>query len=189
MSKKFENISIEISRTVANEADLLRMFAFPGENYKITSEDNFDCNSLHITICIDKSIVAYARLTPGPNSVFHSWTQGKCSLPNDNESIDLGRMLVNGKFRGLGLLNLLLIESCLQSYLLGFKKINGTHIPEEIHMARCLHRVGFTNCGDTVVEHESGGISVLVQPVTCEITSDIVSLWLIKNVLGNYILQ
>lgn len=129
-------VSLEISHTLSNAADFLRIDSFPGPNYKTTSKDEFDDHSYHMSLCIDDSIAAYSRLTPGPNAVFNTWTHGKSELPNDTLSIDLGRVFVNTDYKGLGLFNYILLQSCLISYYIGFEKINGTYIPEEKFVKR-----------------------------------------------------
>ena len=177
----FNGFGVELTSVLSNEADLSRIHAFPGDNYKVTSIDSFDARSFHMTIKFDNSIAAYARLTPGPNAVFHEWTQGQSSLPNEIFTIDLGRVLVNPRFQGLGLSKWIMIECSLFASTIGFKVINGTYMPEHDLMKVSLHSIGFKDCGPTIIEQESGGISVLVQPVTCNIDDDIISYWTMKR--------
>jgi predicted GNAT family N-acyltransferase len=178
---KYYELSYRLTKDLSSEVDLLRMLAFPGKNYSITSKDKFDDTCLHVSIELNGDTAAYARLTSGPNSVFYTWTNGKSSLPNDKDTIDLGRVLVNPKYRGLGLFNWILIEACILSKKLGYAKINGTYIPTQDHIKKSIHSLGFCDCGDTVNEFESGGISVLVQPVSCNITTDIFHSWITKK--------
>lgn len=170
--------SIGLTTRLSAEMDLLRMISFPARNKQKTSEDEFDMLSFHLTISIDNDIAGYCRLTPGPNSVFHTWTNGLSELPNTTNSIDAGRLLIAPRYRGYNLLPLLLVEICIHCHLLGFKQINGTYIPGHSVIERAIKAAGFNDCGKPLIEHETGGISLEVQPVTCLITDERIHWWI-----------
>jgi hypothetical protein len=45
-------------------------------------------------------------------------------------------------------------------------------------MKKSVHNLGFYDCGEPLAEFESGGITVFVQPVCCNITKDLLESWL-----------
>jgi hypothetical protein len=177
MKHPFTEIAVHISRTLPQEADQLRMQAFPGNYPDGSTADQFDHRSMHVYITIAGHIAAYIRMTPGPDAVFRSWTKGTSALPNDDRTMDIGRILVSPRYQGWGLAKLVMLESLLHTSAWGLDKINGTYEPENELMKTLVGKLGFSDCGEQLWETESGEVSVWVQPTTCAISPELVALW------------
>ena len=162
------SVRVSVQNILTQEMDKLRQHCFPSAKPMHTSLDEFDSKSQHIVITIQDTLAAYGRLTAGPAAVFEKWTQGRANIPTGKEVIDLGRCLVNPKFRGLGLLELVILTGLMRANDQGYQHVVGTYVPGE-KVGEKLHKLGFVNSGTTVYEDETGGVTVLVQPVTCNV--------------------
>lgn len=161
-------LTISLEGEFTNEVDRLRCSCFPGNYVGDTSEDPFDSRSQHILIRSGDDLAACARLTPGPDAVFETWTRGRAAIPTGPDVADLGRCAVGPEFRGSGLLRLLCVEGLLAAERGGFCQVVGAVIPGEPFQAM-LESLGLLPSGEPVEEWEPSGLSFVVQPLACEV--------------------
>jgi hypothetical protein len=168
--------------TFDEHLDALRKQCFPGP-YRESSRDEFDQRSTHAIINIDGELSAAGRLTPGPNAVFESWTNGHAEIPTGPRVIDLGRCMVSANFRGLDLFRLI----CLQGFEIAvqrrFTYVVGAVIPGR-RAADVLLALGFQPSGAPVKAVEPIK-TVLLQPLVKELTgTEDWTAWKKAEVLG-----
>lgn len=160
-------IKNEVSSYISDEVSKLRIECFPDMQGE-TALDQFDSCSQHFTFKINESIIAYGRLTPGPNAVLARWSQGKADIPLGKDVIDLGRCLVNPNYRGMNLYKLLCAKAIRYADLLGFNKVVGAFEPGR-KFANSVYKMGFINSGDPVNFTLPNGEINLAQPAVCDI--------------------
>jgi predicted GNAT family N-acyltransferase len=158
----------------------LRELCFPGDNAKGSYEDEFDKKSAYLVIMRENELVAYGRLTPGPNSVFYTWSKGKIEMPNSKSSIDLGRCMVNPQYRGMDLLRVICILSLLYAKQKGYRYVNGTSRPGR-GLMNMLEEIGYVKSGCIVNSYEPNGAVIQLQPFTCDFENSQVDLRLLLN--------
>lgn len=166
--KPKELIEITIENQFTEELDALRTRCFPGKDQTENSYDPFDDKSYFVVLRTNHELVGYGRLTPGPNSVFYTWSKGKAPLPNSNNSIDLGRCMIAPKYRGFELLKPLCLAGIMFSQLKKFHHVNGASIPNR-GLVNMLEEIGFAKSGSPVKELEPNGNEVVIQPLTCDL--------------------
>lgn len=168
---KFE-ISIE-DKHCSEMGELLSMCYGKGKFLPDTVVDDFDTRSQFIVVRLQEKLVAYGRLTPGPDSVFYSWTRATAELPNSSVSIDLGRCMVNPEYRGYDLLRVI----CLLGFLIakedGFHFINGASVPGR-GLILLLEEIGYSQIGSQVTLFDPLGMQVVLQFFTCNLKECII---------------
>src|SRR5262249_29910406 len=120
---------------------------------------------------IADQLAASGRLTPGPSSVFETWTQGRANIPTGASIVDLGRCMVSPDFRGIGLFRLLLLEAFLLAEKLGYSEIVGAVIAGR-RTAEVLYGLGFRNCG-VAVESVEPNKTLLIQPLVVSVSGNV----------------
>ena len=138
-----------VSEILTEEVDRLRLLCFPEPDGNESSRDEFDSRSLHVVAMVEGELAAYGRLTPGPKSVFETWTRGKASIPTGPKVVDLGRCLVAPQYRGLELMMLVCLEALLLSARIGYDVVVGSVVPGR-RTAEMLKLIGFENSGPAV---------------------------------------
>lgn len=141
----------------------LRKICFPNDYANTSDKDEFDKKSIYVVIKDKSSLIAYGRLTQGPNSVFYTWTKGKAQIPNTEDSIDLSRCMVRPDYRRKNILQILCVSGLLISKTRGFKFVNGA-VVNGSDWLNMLKNIGFKKSGTLVL-----GKSDLIQPLSCNI--------------------
>jgi len=85
----------------------------------------YDDFSFHIQFTIDNKIAGYTRLTPCPYNYMELNKPDGLSLPNDSFTLEMGRTIVMPEFRGMRLLNLILLVGLEICENLGYKLVIG----------------------------------------------------------------
>lgn len=142
-------LGMAVSEVFTEQMDRLRCLCFPEPDGLASSHDEFDSRSLHVVAMVENDLAAYGRLTPGPRSVFETWTRGKASIPTGPNVVDLGRCLVAPQYRGLDLMMLVCLEALLLSSKIGYDVVVGSVVPGR-RAAEMLNLVGFENSGPAV---------------------------------------
>jgi hypothetical protein len=138
-----------VSEGLTEEMDRLRCLCFPEPDGSASSRDEFDSRSLHVVTMVEGDLAAYGRLTPGPKSVFETWTHGKAIIPTGPNIVDLGRCLVAPQYRGLDLMMLVCLEALLLSARIGYDVVVGSVVPGR-RTTEMLKLIGFENSGSAV---------------------------------------
>lgn len=159
-------IEVERTNSWSYAVERIRRACFPGDYPSGTAMERFDVRSTHIVARVQGHLAAYARLTPGPDSVFEAWTRGAARIPTGERVVDLSRCAVAAGHRGLGLLRLITVESLLAAEEAGFEQAVGSVIPSE-PFAHVFHAAGFEPRGPVVEEVEPSGERFQVQPIAC----------------------
>jgi len=158
----------------------LRTLAYSTRAYDVpsirTMADEFDDRSEHVCIWSASLPLAAARLTPGPRSVFETWSQGKAAIPTGSSVVDISRVAVRPEVRRLGLSTIVLLESLCRASERGFQFIVGATTPKGA-LAELLGRLGFDEAGGVVELVESQGQRVSVQPMVLAPTERVVRAW------------
>src|SRR5690348_11729361 len=136
----------------------LRTLGYSTRHYNIehidTMADEFDDRSEHVTLWAGSEPVATARLTPGPRSVFGTWSHGKADIPTGPHVVDVSRVAVRPDMRKLGLSSFVLLECLRIAADRQFQFIVGASIPGGA-LFNLMKRVGFTEAGGVVELFES----------------------------------
>jgi len=138
---------------------------------KGNEKDEFDDRSHFIVIRQFGELVGYGRLTPGPNSVFYTWTNGKGEIPNSEQSIDLGRCMLYPKFRGHDFLRVICIVGFVIAKKLRYEYINGASLPGR-GLISLLEEIGYEKSGNIVNLYDPLGAIVPIQLFTCNLNSN-----------------
>ncbi|MBL0941232.1 MAG: hypothetical protein IBJ00_00650 [Alphaproteobacteria bacterium] len=163
-------IEVFVEDHFTEEMDQLRVQCFPTYKNKSTSRDQFDERSKHIVVFVNNIIAAYGRLTPGPNAVFESWTQGRAQIPTGEDIIDLGRCCVSPLYRGTLLYETIILRGFQYAEDNKFKYVAGGYEVERYLGVRLL-KLGFEHSGEAVYAGGSAdGIGkTLIQPIVFKI--------------------
>jgi predicted GNAT family N-acyltransferase len=160
---ELHHLRYSVESRPSEEMLILRQLCYPAEYKKGECEDAFDAKSTHVVVRLDKQLLAYGRLTPGPEAVFYTWTKGKAQLPYGADSIDLGRCMVHPDFRRNNLFELICIVAMQYASSQGFNYINGA-VVEGSPWVHTLERIGLQKSGPVVQ-----GKSDLIQPLSCNL--------------------
>lgn len=162
-------MKFKIESDFTPEMDILRKECFPGTDPEASSYDDFDGISKHAVIEDENGIImAYGRLTPNPDGVFVTWSGRPELLPNIETSIDFGRIMVNPKFRGRHLAELLILECLKWAFANGYKHSIGAVYPNS-SMKIIVYDFGFETVSDPIPFYQSNGISRFTQLVVCDL--------------------
>jgi hypothetical protein len=172
---EYTNLKISLANELTEEMDRLRSVCFPSRSLA-SSRDVFDSKSYYPVIEVRGELAAFGRLTPGPQSVFETWTHGKAQIPTGPDVIDLGRCMVAPKFRQLDLITLLCVEGFLIGAEKNFRAVVGAVKPGR-KLANRLYAIGFKDSGPAVRDFEPNGDSVIIQPVVAIIEPAQIIFW------------
>lgn len=176
--KKFK---LTIEKVFIREMSSLNKECYPQVvNSDGSEKDEFDDISYFIVIREIEKIIAYGRLTPGPNSVFHKWSKGLCEIPNSASSIDLGRCMVHPDYRGYDFLKVICIAGFLYAKEIGYTYINGAARPGR-GLINMLEQIGYKQCGHITDAHFPDGSIVPLHLFTANLTTNEVNLELMLN--------
>jgi len=164
-------VSVVVSRTsdFSDEMDRLRSVCFPGSDPSRSSRDEFDSRSIYVVNEVQGKLAAYGRLTPGPRSVFETWSQGVAQIPTGPNVADLGRCMVAPEHRGLDLITLVCLDGLLLAAEMGFDYVVGAVVPGR-KLAAMLYEIGFRDSGPIVQSYEENGAVFTLQPLVAACT-------------------
>lgn len=138
--------------------------------------DEFDNRSQHVGIWLGSAVIATGRMTPGPQSVFETWSRGEADIPTGPNVVDISRITVRPDMRRLGLSAFVLLE-CLRRSMDGrFEFVVGATVPHG-PIFNLLRRAGFADAGKVVELCESQGQRVEVQPMVAVPCPALANLW------------
>lgn len=102
----------------------------------------FDAQAFHLVVSVDGEFAGALRLTECPCNFMTVNLVSELTWPNGPEVLELGRVFVVPKFRGMKLLNVLLLAGLRVSEQLGYEVVVGT----ETHRAnlRMPDTMGFS---------------------------------------------
>ena len=86
-----------------------------------SAKEIYDEYSFHLCLFIDDNLAAYTRLTPCPNNYMNHTSKEKINLPNDENTLEMGRTIVLPKYRGIKLVSLILLIGLYISETIGYK--------------------------------------------------------------------
>ena len=152
-----ESLDIVIQKEVSQAIYGIRQLCYPD----LSPIDDFDGRSQHILLCKNENLIAYGRLTPGPDASFFTYTKGLAEIPNNAETMDLGFCMVHPDHRRKNFLELILLIGIYYSKQLGYKFMNGAIVPGSPWITS-LRKSGFQEAGELV----RGRIDI-IQPLVC----------------------
>jgi predicted GNAT family N-acyltransferase len=138
--------------------------------------DEFDDRSEHVTIWSASMPLATARLTPGPRSVFETWSLRQADIPTGSHVVDVSRVAVRPDMRKLGLSSFVVLECLRLAVERQFQFIVGASTPGGA-LFNLLKRTGFTEAGNVVELLESQGQRLDVQLMVATPSPRLVSAW------------
>lgn len=100
------------------------------KNFEASKED-FDKHSFHLQLSVNGALAAYTRLTPCPFNYMNVCKSENIVLPNDENCLEMGRTFVLPEFRGLKLVNTILLIGLRMIEELGYKKVIGNESYED----------------------------------------------------------
>jgi predicted GNAT family N-acyltransferase len=158
----------------------LRTLGYSTRQYNVqnieTMADEFDDRSEHVTLWAASEPVATARLTPGPRSVFETWSQGRGAAPTGPHVVDISRVAVRPDMRRRGLSALVVLECLRRAAEKECQFIVGASVPGGALVA-LMKRAGFTDTGAVVELVESQGQRVDVQLMVATPTPSLARVW------------
>lgn len=132
------------------EMEQLRREGNPPQPPRLDAADEFEGRSLHLCYRVNGALAAMTRMTAGPKSMFETWTAGAAEIPIGPTILDLNRVVVAVRFRGLGLFRLVMIDSLLRSVEKGFVSVVGATKPGR-EIVPAMLEMGFEAAGPEVM--------------------------------------
>jgi hypothetical protein len=132
------------------EMEALRREGNPPQPPRSDAADEFEGRSVHVCYRVDSTLAAMTRLTAGPKAMFEMWTAGAAEIPTGPDVVDLNRVVVAVRFRGLGLFRLVMVDSLLRSVQRGFVSVVGATKPGR-EIVPAMLEMGFQAAGPEVM--------------------------------------
>ncbi|MEZ4830062.1 MAG: GNAT family N-acetyltransferase [Bacteroidia bacterium] len=114
-----------------------------------TESDPDDNKTFHLVLETSEEIVGYLRLAFPPFSYLAKSTFPPVKFPNENQGVEIGRLMIKDKFRGLGLSYIILLEALKYAKRYGFKYFFGVADPNYFYLTKYLD-IGVSKHGQLV---------------------------------------
>ena len=156
-------LTVSEDRVLTAEMESLRREGNPPPPPRSDAADEFEGRSVHVCYRVDDGLAAMTRLTAGPKAMFETWTAGAAEIPTGSEVVDLNRVVVAVRFRGLGLFRLVMVDSLLRSVEKGFVSVVGATKPGR-EIVPAMVEMGFEAAGPEVMVGDPVNGRFLIQP-------------------------
>jgi hypothetical protein len=135
------------TRTFDADMDRLRQQCFPGHYPTGSSKDEFDDGSVQIVARAEGKLAGAGRLIPRPTAFYQQTFEGQVAVPDEQDVVYFGRLMVAPEHRGHDLFELLMVEGLLYACDAGFRFVFGGMRPDR-KFRPFVEELGFKNYGD-----------------------------------------
>ena len=136
-----------------------------------SSRDEFDQDSLHLTMWLSGRPVGMIRATRGPLSPLLTWSSGRAPLPSDPSVAELTRGVVDPAMRRLGLYRVAMLETVLRLAAIEILVVTAA-IKPEFPGRFFLAELGFLNLGTPILFDDRPHQGTYAQCIRLDVTPD-----------------
>jgi len=169
-------LTIRLEHEFAADMEALRRAGW-SEPLDASTRDEFDQDSLHLTIWLSGRPISMIRATQGPLSPLLAWSRGRAPLPSDPSVAELTRGVVAPAMRHLGLYRLAMLETMLRLPALGVLIVTAA-IKPAFPARFFLAELGFLNIGTPIVFDDRPRWGTHAQCIRLDMTPDKQRQWL-----------